>query len=284
MLDSIIEFIRYYWRDGLTILILWVIVYQGYRFFHSTPGARVLTILVAAWILLTLVSELLNLVLVGWILKSMSVFMAVATVVIFQPELRRAVTDLASYRLFSSFNEGAKEATEKLSEVVQLLSNKRIGALIAIQRGIDLKPILETGVELDCKMSEAIIHTIFYPSTALHDGGLVMRLRDERLLAAGCVFPLNQRELSDRSIGLRHRAAMGITEESDAIAVVVSEETGSISLAFNGHLERSLKPETLRERLNELLFEGDGEDEHEDESDGDGAAGSEGDHDERGIA
>ena len=253
------------WRDGLTILVLWVLVYQAYRFLQVTRGVKVLAGMVAAWILLTLVSELLDLYLVSWILKGASVFLAVTLVVIFQPELRRAVAELGSYRLFSSFNEGAIEATEKLADIAELLSNKRIGALIAVQRGIDLKPIMETGVILDCLMSEAMIHTIFFPSTPLHDGGVVLRLRDERILAAGCVFPLNQREFEDRSIGLRHRAAMGVTEESDAIAVVVSEETGHISLAFDGKLERHLKRDALRERLNDLLFESDSEAEGEDQ-------------------
>lgn len=266
------------WRDLLTILVLWLLIYQGFRFLRMTRGARVLAGLVATWVLLTLLSELFDLYLVSWILKGASVFLALALVVIFQPELRRAVVELGSYRLFSSFNEGAKEATEKLADIAQLLSNKRTGALIAIHRGIDLKPIMETGVMLDCRMSEAIIHTIFYPSTALHDGGMVLRLRDEKILAAGCVFPLNQSEFEDRSIGLRHRAAMGVTEESDAIAVVVSEETGQISLAFDGKLERNLKPEALRERLNELMFDNDGDDDDDDDdheagADGAGAGG-----------
>lgn len=270
MWESLTEHLKlnqFDWRDGLTILVLWVLVYQAYRFLQVTRGVKVLTGLVAAWILLTLVSELLDLYLVSWILKGASVFLVVALVVIFQPELRRAVAELGSYRLFSSFNEGAIEATEKLADIAELLSNKRIGALIAVQRGIDLKPIMETGVLLDCLMSEAIMHTIFFPSTPLHDGGVVLRLRDERILAAGCVFPLNQREFEDRSIGLRHRAAMGVTEESDAIAVVVSEETGHISLAFDGKLERNLKREALRERLNDLLFESDGESEADDHTD-----------------
>lgn len=255
------------WRDGLTILVLWVLVYQAYRFLHVTRGVKVLAGLITAWIVLILLSELLDLYLVSWILKGASIFLAIALVVIFQPELRRAVAELGSYRLFSSFNEGAIEATEKLADIAELLSNKRIGALIAVQRGIDLKPIMETGVALDCLMSEAMIHTIFFPSTPLHDGGMVLRLRDERILAAGCVFPLNQREFEDRSIGLRHRAAMGVTEESDAIAVVVSEETGHISLSFDGKLERNLKREILRERLNDLLFETDDPEHHDGESD-----------------
>jgi diadenylate cyclase len=270
MWDAISEHLRlnqFDWRDALTILVLWVLVYQAYRFLHATRGVKVLTGLIAAWILLTLVSELLDLYLVSWILKGASVFLALALVVIFQPELRRAVAELGSYRLFSSFNEGAKEATEKLADVAELLSNKRIGALIAVQRSIDLKPIMETGVTLDSRLSEAIIHTVFFPGTPLHDGGMVLRLRDERILAAGCVFPLNQREFEDRSIGLRHRAAMGVTEESDAIAVVVSEETGHISLAFDGKLERNLKRGVLRERLNDLLFEGEAESDESAEGD-----------------
>jgi len=234
-----------------------VIIYYGYVFFHATRGARIFTGLVAVWIALTLLSEILKLVVIGWILRSVSVFIVVAMVVIFQPELRRALAELGSNRLFSRFSgEGDQEFIENLCEIVGLLSKKRVGALVAIERGIELKPYLETGVALDCLLSKEILQTIFHTNTALHDGGVVIRLRDERILGAGCVFPLHQQELQDRSIGLRHRAGMGISEESDALAIVVSEETGHISVAFDGELERNLKPEALRERLDELLFSG----------------------------
>ncbi len=251
--QQISDFAGRHWRDGLTILILWVAVYYAYLTFRATRGARIFLGLVVVLLALTLASEFLGLAVIGWVLKSVSVFLAVALVVIFQPELRRVLAELGSSR-FLSFNEGATEFTEHFSEIIGSLAHKRIGALIALQRGIDLKQYLETGVEMDCLLSPELIQTIFHPNTALHDGGVILRLRDERILGAGCVFPLSQRELVDRAIGLRHRAAMGVSEESDAIAIVVSEETGHISIAVEGALERDLDLAELRHRLNELLF------------------------------
>jgi len=255
VLDQIAEFAQEHWGDAIEILILWVILYYGYVFFHATRGARIFTGLVSGWIALTLLSEVLELEVIGWILRGVSVFLVIAMVVIFQPELRRALAELGSNRLFSRFTaEADQEFIENLCEIIGLLSKKRVGALVAIERSIDLKHFLETGVAMDCLLSREIIQTIFHPNTALHDGGMIIRLRDERILGAGCVFPLHQQEMQDRSIGLRHRAGMGITEESDAIAIVISEETGNVSLAFNGKLESDLKLITLRERLDELLF------------------------------
>ncbi|MBL9152464.1 MAG: TIGR00159 family protein [Verrucomicrobiales bacterium] len=255
-MKPVLDFIAENWRHGLEILLLWFIIYQSYRYFRATRGARIFTGLVGLWIGLTLLSSFLDLNVIGWILEKIAVFLAVALVVIFQPELRRALAELGSHRWFSSFGRAAeKELTEDIVEIVKTLSRKRIGALIAIQRSIDLKPYLETGVSIDCRISPELIQTIFHSGTPLHDGGLILRLGDERILGAGCVFPLNQREQKDRSIGLRHRAAMGITEESDAIALVVSEETGAISIASEGHLERNLDPDHLKDRLNALLFE-----------------------------
>jgi diadenylate cyclase len=267
-----LDFIASHWRHGLEIALLWFIIYQSYRYFRATRGARIFTGLVGMWIGLTLLSAFLDLNVIGWILEKIAVFLAIAMVVIFQPELRRALAELGSHRWFSSFGRAAeKELTEDLCEIVKILSRKRIGALIAIQRSIDLKQYLETGVAIDCRISPELIQTIFHPGTPLHDGGLILRLGDERILGAGCVFPLNQRELKDRSIGLRHRAAMGITEESDAIAVVVSEETGTISIATEGKLDRNIDPNLLQSRLNDLLFESYDESDEEN-------AGAPGDH------
>lgn len=268
-MQAALDFIRLHWRHGLEILLLWFIIYQSYRYFRATRGARIFTGLVGGWVLLTMLSAALDLNVIGWILEKIAVFLAVALVVIFQPELRRALAELGSHSWFSSFGGAAqRELTEEICDIVRNLSRKRIGALIAIQRGIDLKQYLETGVTLDCRINPEIIQTIFYSGTPLHDGGMIVRLGDERILGAGCVFPLNQRELGDRAIGLRHRAAMGVTEESDAIAIVVSEETGTISIAHEGKLDRALKSKELYERLTELLFESDDDDEDEEE-DGD---------------
>jgi len=266
-MDETIQFLGRHWRQAIEVIILWLIIYNTYLYFRATRGARIFTALVALYIGTTLLSGWLDLTVIGWLLKYVSVFLAIALVVIFQPELRRALAELGSHRIFSSINERTRRLfADELVEMVETLSRRRIGALIAIERSIDLEQYLETGTEMDCQLTPALVYTIFHKGTTLHDGGMIVRMADERIAGAGCVFPLIQRELSDQSIGLRHRAAMGITEESDAIALVVSEETGAISIAVNGKLERDLEGETLRERLNELLSN----QETEDEEDADG--------------
>ncbi len=265
-MDETIQFIGRHWRQAIEVIILWLIIYNTYRYFRATRGARIFTALVALYIGMTLLSGWLDLTVIGWLLKYVSVFLAIALVVIFQPELRRALAELGSHRIFSSMNERTRRLfADQLIEIVENLSRRRIGALIAIERGIDLKQYLETGTEMDCELTPALVYTIFHKGTPLHDGGMIVRMGDERIAGAGCVFPLIQRELSDQSIGLRHRAAMGITEESDAIALVVSEETGAISIAINGKLERDLEGEALRERLNELLSNQELEEEEDDD-------------------
>ncbi len=247
--------------------ILWVIIFYTYSYFKKTRGARIFTALVGIYIGMTLLSDWLDLSVIGWLLRYVSVILAVALVVIFQPELRRALAELGSHRIFSSLNETTrKHFADQLIEIVYTLSRQRVGALIAIQRNDDLKQYLETGVEIDSLLTSDLVYTVFYSGTILHDGGMIVRMSDERISGAGCVFPLNQRELSDRSIGLRHRASMGITEESDAIALVVSEETGAISIAVEGTLERDLEDEELETRLNDLLFYHDLDDEDESET------------------
>lgn len=268
-MEAIGLYISQNWKHVLEVIILWVIIYNTYRYFRATRGARIFTALVGIYIGMTLLSEWLDLSVIGWLLKYVSVFLAVALIIIFQPELRRALAELGSHRFFSSINEGVRERfADDLVEMTETLSGHRTGALIAIERRIDLKQYLETGTEMDCVLSPELVYTIFYSGTTLHDGGMIIRMADERISGSGCVFPLNQRELSDQSIGLRHRAAMGITEESDAIAIVVSEETGAISLSVSGKLERDLEKEEFRERLNELLVDREqDEDESEDVDD-----------------
>ena len=136
-------------------------------------------------------------------------------------------------------------------DICRQLAAKRFGALFAIQRRLDLSEFLETGVRIDAELTSELVLTIFHPKTVLHDGGMI--LKDGRIEGAACVFPVSQRELMDRSIGLRHRAALGLTEQTDAVVVVVSEETGSISLAHEGELERNLEEEEFVPRLQALL-------------------------------
>ncbi|MEM7010775.1 MAG: diadenylate cyclase CdaA [Verrucomicrobiota bacterium] len=265
------EFATNNWRDAVEILILAVIIYYLYRYFKGTRAARILTGLALVLIVLTLVSGFLDLQVITWLLKGVSLFLALGLVVIFQPELRRGLAELGSHWPFSFSTAQRREMADDLVEISSQLAKRRFGALIAIERGISLKQFLETGVALDCRLSPEIIMAIFHPKAALHDGGVILRLTDERIEGAGCVFPVSQRELADRSVGLRHRAAMGITEESDAIAIVVSEETGSLSLAHDGVLDQDLSHEAFQERLYQLMLpdETEAEDDPDEPDDGD---------------
>jgi diadenylate cyclase len=245
------SFISQNWRAAVEIFIIAVMLYYGYRFFRATRGARILTGLLVLLLGLTLLTELLELEVISWILQRFSVFFALGLVVIFQPELRRVLAELGSHRIFS-FEGGDEASVDQLVEAMAQLSRGRVGALFAMQRGIALDQYAETGVMMDARMSNELIATIFHPKTALHDGGAVVD--GGRIVAAGCVFPVSQKEIADRSIGLRHRAGIGITEETDAVALVVSEETGALSLCYQGKLEHDLTAEQLKERLQEILM------------------------------
>lgn len=279
-MEAVGKFFQEHWNHALEVVILWAIFYHTYRYFRATRGARIFTALVVIYIGMTLLSEWFNLQVIGWLLKYVSVILAIALVIIFQPELRRALAELGSHRFFSSMNAVTRERfADRMVEILETLSRKRVGALIAIERSIDLRQYLETGTELDSQLSPELVYTVFHAGTVLHDGGMIVRMGDERIAGAGCVFPLNQRELDDQSIGLRHRASMGITEESDAIALVVSEETGAISIAIEGKLERDLEEEALRERLHGLFSPGGGEESEEEPDSGTKVSGKEVDSD-----
>jgi diadenylate cyclase len=239
------------WRSLIEILLLSVIIYYGYLYFRGTRGAKVLTGLAIIFLTLTLISTLLNLVVIGWIVRSFSVFLAIALVVIFQPELRRALAELGGHPIFSLTSE-KRETVHDLAEAVTQLANKQFGALIAIERDTSIRVYEETGVTMDAGFSIELMLSIFHPKSALHDGGVIMR--NGRVAAAACIFPVSQRETLDRSLGLRHRAGLGITEESDAVAIIVSEETGAISICHRRRIERGFTPEKFRQRISEILL------------------------------
>ncbi len=241
-----------HWRDVLEVLILWIGIYQLYRVFRATRGARVLVGLLAIIIVVTLAAYLARLEVIGWIVTRSSLLLAFVLVVIFQPELRSALARLGSSRLFSFSTTERLEFMESFVDATVKLSNKRIGALFAIQRSISLKEHLETGVEIDGEFSAELALTIFFHKTALHDGGMI--LAQGRIAGAGCVFPVSRKEIADRSTGLRHRAAIGLTEITDAVVIVVSEETGSISLCLDGELQRNLSKQELRERMEDIFL------------------------------
>jgi len=245
------QFIREYWSAPVEILLLAFVLYQIYLYLRGTQGARVLIGLGLVVLGLTLLSQILHLQVIGWILERLSVFIAIALVVIFQPELRRVLTELGSHRFFrSSYQE--RETIELIVDTVFELASKGFGALIAIEREINLRTLADTGVDIDSAFTKELVLTIFQPKTVLHDGGMIVR--NDRVKAAACIFPLTQREDLDRNLGLRHRAGLGLTEQSDSIVVIVSEETGHVSICQNGVIERNLNVEKFRKRLSELMI------------------------------
>lgn len=251
MLENLWNFFALNWNSGVEILIIAVAIYYIYLYLRGTHGARILIGLAIIVLTLTFISQILNLAVIGWMLRSFSVFLALALVVIFQPELRRALTELGSHHWFGA-NAQEKEIIEQVVDAVFELSSKGFGALIALERDIALRQLAETGVDLDSRFSTELTLTIFHPKTVLHDGGLI--IQGDRIAAAACIFPLTQKENLDRNLGLRHRAGLGLTEESDAICLVVSEETGQVSICHDGKIERNFNPENFRRRLQQLIL------------------------------
>ncbi len=245
-------FLKDHWRDGIEILILAVCIYQIYRAFRNTRGAKILVGLVLILVFLTMLAIVADFQVISWIIKSAATVLAFALIVIFQPELRDALARLGSKRLFSFSNRRRLDFLGRFTDTVISLSKKRVGALFAIQRGISLKDYLENGVVLDAAFSPELAYAVFNPKSPLHDGGMI--IADDRVAGAACVFPVTEREMKDRSTGLRHRAAIGLTERSDALCVVVSEETGNISLCENGKLQRGLTEAEFRSRIAETFF------------------------------
>jgi diadenylate cyclase len=248
------EFLLDRWRDASEILILAICIYQIYRAFRATRGAQILVGLGMIVVVLSLVSQIANFLVIKWLVTHAAPFLAVALVVIFQPELRDALARLGSRSFLTYYRTRRLEFIERLADAVLSLSKKRIGALFAIERGISLKKYLETGVALDAQFSAELAMTVFHPKTPLHDGGMI--LADDRVAGAACVFPVSQREMQDRSTGLRHRAAIGLAEETDAVVVVVSEETGAISICVEGRLERGLSEKQFRDTLARIFLTG----------------------------
>ena len=239
-------FFSTYWRQLLEVFFTGVSFVVAWRWLRQASGVRLLAMIAIVLAGATVLAHLLGLEL----LRSLALFTGLSLVVVFQPEVRRTLISLGSHQLFSTARDNL-QLVDALSEATRQLSAKRFGALFAFERGMDLDQFAETGVEVDAKFSPELVMTLFHPKTILHDGGML--LRQGRIVAAGCVFPVSQREMSDRSIGLRHRAGIGITEQTDAIAVCVSEETGLISICADGAIDQDLSPDTFIRILTKLL-------------------------------
>lgn len=250
ILADFFTFVGDYWTDALEIALLAVAIYYVWRIFQGTPGSNVLVGLVTLFLVVTLASQLLGLPVISWIATRLSAVLIVGVFVIFQPELRRMLGALGSHGLFFPARK-TPAAIDQLTEVTFALSNKQLGALLAVERGQNIESFAESGVAIDAALSPELAMSIFFPKTPLHDGGVIIRA--DRIVSAACIFPVSQRADLDRALGLRHRAALGLAEESDAVIVVVSEETGIVSICHRGKIERDFDPESFKARLGALL-------------------------------
>ena len=244
------QMVQEHWRDVLEILILTIGIYNALRFIRGTRGAPVVTGFLVVLLAFVLASILLHLEVLKYLLGAFSAVFVLAVLVIFQPELRRMLAELGNLSLFATARE-QRENVEVIVQTVERLADVRIGALIAVEQSIHLQEAVESGIAVDCEATPEMLETIFFPNNAIHDGGVI--LKGDRIAFAACIFPLTQRQDLSKSLGTRHRAAIGLSEETDAVVVVVSEETGSISYAYKGQLVRGLTSEELRAFLTTML-------------------------------
>ncbi|HEY3760285.1 MAG TPA: diadenylate cyclase CdaA [Verrucomicrobiae bacterium] len=240
------------WRPALEVLILAVVIYYTSRFLRGTRGWPVVIGFVVLLLALALITEVLNLQVLRSLLGYGSAFFAFAVLVIFQPELRRLLAELGNLPLFTTAHE-QRESIEVIIQTCERLSDVKIGALIAIEQSIQLHEVVESGVPVDCEATPEMLETIFFPNNAIHDGGVI--IKGDRIAYAACIFPLTQRQDLNKSLGTRHRAAIGLSEETDAVVVAVSEETGMISHAYKGQLTRGVTLEELRAFLTSVIIQ-----------------------------
>ena len=233
----------------LEILVLAVVFYYIIQFLRGTRGAQVLLGFVTAVVVMLLLTRLFNLDTLNWLLQQLSVYLVIAFLIIFQPEIRRALAELGKQHVFATTLR-ERGVLDEIVQAVSRLAADKIGALIAIEREIGTRAVQETSTRMDSVVTAELLATIFFPHTPLHDGGVI--IEGDRIRAAACVFPLSSRDIG--KIGTRHRAAVGISEETDAVVVVVSEETGAISLAYKGRLIRGLDEARLRRILSSVLL------------------------------
>ncbi|MCK4538845.1 MAG: diadenylate cyclase CdaA [Candidatus Krumholzibacteria bacterium] len=241
---------------NLTIDILDIIIvaFLFYRLFLLFRGTRATQMFIGLFLLIILsfVAQWLNLNALNWILSSLKTVWVIAFVILFQPELRKALTQMGQNRFIGMFLKVEESGT--ISEIVRAchqLTQKGLGAIIVIEQDVGLRNYIETGTSLDAKVTSDLLVTVFTPPSPLHDGAVI--IEKNRVLAAGCILPLSQNPRLGRALGTRHRAGLGLSEETDAITIIVSEETSMISLARSGKLKRKLDINSLRNELVELI-------------------------------
>lgn len=239
------------WQDLVDIILMSIIVYRLLLIIKGTKAAHMLMGL-GVLLIASLLSGYFELYTVDWLIQSFWAQIVIAIIILFQPEIRRALAQMGETPFLQTLTPA--EELKSLEEIVRAtiaLANRKIGGLIAIERETSLKDFIEIGVSLDARVSKEILLSIFHPTSPIHDGAVV--IRGNRIVAAGCFLPIIMSPDISKSLGTRHRAALGLSEETDAVILIVSEETGMVSMAIQGKLETHLDMGTLRDTLTELF-------------------------------
>ncbi len=237
--------------DVIDVAIVTTLFYELYQFLKGSVAIRMFIGLLVI-LLISILGELLDMSALTWIMSGLKTVWVLGCVIVFQPELRRLLIYLGQSRLIRTFvHVGDLEFVDHIIDAAQELSRKNFGALIVIIRDMNIKSVSETGIVLQAQLSKQLISSVFNPRSPLHDGALL--IRNEVAVAAKCLLPLSQKPDLDPALGTRHRAALGLSEQSDAFVLIVSEETGMISYAENGKLVRGLTESMLRKKLDEIF-------------------------------
>jgi len=245
---ELIQIVQQVWKPSVEILVFWFVFYLLFVYIKDSGMMQALKGIVLL-VVLFFIAQLLELRSIQWILSHLFQISIIAFIIIFQPELRRGLTRIGQSPLFKFFVKEERLADEIVTACVTL-SKQKVGALIAIEREMSLKPHIETGIALDGILTSELLMTIFMPNTPFHDGGVVVQ--GTRVSAVGCLFPLSQSQTLSKMLGTRHRAALGLSEETDALVIVVSEETGIISVMNHGKIVRNVDEVYLKQQLFEI--------------------------------
>jgi diadenylate cyclase len=241
------------WQNLLDVTLVTLFFYVVLRLFQGTPAVQLLRGILIIVLVVAVVTRTVELTAFSWLLRNSSLVVLVAIPVIFQPELRRALERVGrSAPLFNRRNEGAttQQVINDIVKATEQMAARKHGALIVLEGKTGLAEYIDRGILLHADITAELLTTIFFPNTALHDGAVI--IQDQKIVAAGCVLPLTHREMTDSQLGTRHRAGIGITEQSDALSIIVSEETGTTSVARNGRIVRRLDNNRLRRILSDF--------------------------------
>lgn len=239
------------WQDLIDILIIAFIVYRFLIFFKKGSKAGRIVIGIAILLAGSLFSKTFGLYTVDWLFHNFWSQIVIALVIIFQPEIRKTLAQMGGSPIFGVTSAEEIKSIDEIVKAAISLSSKKIGALIVIEREVSLRDYIEIGIPLDAKVSKELLMSIFHPTSPMHDGAVI--IRGNRVVAAGCFLPLALGADISKAYGTRHRAGIGLSEETDAVVIIVSEETGQISMAVKGELQTHLDLSTLRDILTELF-------------------------------